>query len=316
MEINMATINPQDIYLLETFSSTAYLAELRDTWDEMVQHLEDCLERFMLNLPLDYRRRPLPEQPDAVWGETVLPNFRASHEALCAGVVALSQGDASGLYSANQPNNDYMGQREFSDAWLSAGERAHYLTLLEKAARMAANVCATVETYWEPGQFHDFQRQFGPLAMPPALPAYRLNGAISVRTDAIVARSGVYQPDLEHSIAAFLVSGNNAPHATVVVGTEDLLDETGAKYGEQTDTEEQACLWTLVERDAGAGARPQAPSLVPADTHRIAGGDVCPVAGYYFTPAKAGSRQHFAQGQVMPTFDSAYGATVWQWDAS
>lgn len=234
----MATIVPHEIYLLETFSSVEYLAQLRDTWGEMVQHLEECLDRFMLNLPANYRNRPLPEQPDAVWGERVLPNFRSTYDALCSGVIALSHGDPDGLYCANRPNNDYMGQREYSDAWLTTGERDRYVKLLEKSARMASNICATVEPYWEPGAFNDFQNNFGPIDMPAVLPAYRLNPGVTVQTDGPVKQTGVYLPDKENSIGAFIPTGKSAPCASVVVCMEDLLDEDGTKYGEQTETED------------------------------------------------------------------------------
>ncbi|QOK91520.1 DUF1911 domain-containing protein [Ralstonia pseudosolanacearum] len=40
----------------------------------------------------------------------------------------------------------------------------------------------------------------------------------------------------------------------------------------------------------------------------------CPKAGYWFTPAKAGSRRYFQQGEVMPAATSGYGSTIWQWD--
>jgi hypothetical protein len=235
----MSTVDPHEIYLLETFSSAGYLAELRDTWGEMIQHLEQSLDRFMTKRPA---------QADAVWGDRVLPNFRSTYDALCAGVIALSHGDPDGLYSANRPNNDYIGQRDYSDAWLSSDARERYRQLLDTAARMAGNICATVETYWEPGNFNDFQKHFGPIDMPPVLPAYRLNAAVTVRTDAPVARTGVYLSDKENSIAAFVTTGRPAPSATVVVGIEDLLDEQGVKYGEQAETEDQPCLWTLVER--------------------------------------------------------------------
>ncbi|MDR2187952.1 MAG: DUF1911 domain-containing protein [Azonexus sp.] len=40
----------------------------------------------------------------------------------------------------------------------------------------------------------------------------------------------------------------------------------------------------------------------------------CPETGWWFTPAKAGSRRHFTQGSIMPDVEgSAYGATFWQW---
>lgn len=47
---------------------------------------------------------------------------------------------------------------------------------------------------------------------------------------------------------------------------------------------------------------------------RVEGGQPCPQAGYWTTPAQQGSRRLFKAGEIMPTFEhSAYGATIWQW---
>ncbi|WP_447748038.1 PoNe immunity protein domain-containing protein [Variovorax boronicumulans] len=44
------------------------------------------------------------------------------------------------------------------------------------------------------------------------------------------------------------------------------------------------------------------------------GGEPCPLAGWWFTPAKAGSRRYFKADEVMPVIEgSSYGATFWQW---
>lgn len=41
----------------------------------------------------------------------------------------------------------------------------------------------------------------------------------------------------------------------------------------------------------------------------------CPRTGFWWTPAKQGSRRHFSQGETMPDFPaSQYGATIWYWD--
>lgn len=46
---------------------------------------------------------------------------------------------------------------------------------------------------------------------------------------------------------------------------------------------------------------------------RVEGGTVCPHSGFWFTPAKAGSRSYFKQGETMPQFDQAkFGITIWQ----
>ncbi len=59
--------------------------------------------------------------------------------------------------------------------------------------------------------------------------------------------------------------------------------------------------WTSPDNDA-----PQ--------TGRVAGGQPCPRAGYWETPAKLGSRRYFKEGELMPVFAGAdYGATIWGW---
>ncbi|MGF6350767.1 PoNe immunity protein domain-containing protein [Variovorax sp. W2I14] len=45
------------------------------------------------------------------------------------------------------------------------------------------------------------------------------------------------------------------------------------------------------------------------------GGEPCPQAGWWFTPALTGSRRYFKQDEVMPVIEgSDYGSTFWQWD--
>jgi hypothetical protein len=47
----------------------------------------------------------------------------------------------------------------------------------------------------------------------------------------------------------------------------------------------------------------------------IKAGESCPRAGWWFTPAKVGSRRYFKADEVMPIIEgSSYGSTFWQWD--
>jgi hypothetical protein len=49
---------------------------------------------------------------------------------------------------------------------------------------------------------------------------------------------------------------------------------------------------------------------------RCEGGQPCPQAGYWSTPAAPDSRRAFKTGDVMPVFpNSLWGATIWYWDA-
>jgi hypothetical protein len=311
-------INPQEIYLLERYTSLEYFAKLRDTWGEMVSHVENTLARFMQNLPPDYRSRPLPEQPDIVWGEHVLPNFRDSFQSLCSGFIKLSHGDMAGLHAAHGPLGDFKGQLEFWSGWMPKADQLFYTTLLNRTTTMAGNITTTEGAYWRPLSLSNYSDQRGSLDPPAQWPTYRINKNVSVITGEKTRQSGIYVPDLANSCAEFLSTKyNEAPSARVLVSFDDLLDPiTGEKYGEEPVFERRNCIWYLVERTADLGSVPGAPTLVPAPLHRIAAGETCPESGFYFTPARRDSRRLFQKGEVMPAFDTAYGTTIWQWDSN
>ncbi|MCF1443238.1 PoNe immunity protein domain-containing protein [Ralstonia nicotianae] len=57
-------------------------------------------------------------------------------------------------------------------------------------------------------------------------------------------------------------------------------------------------------------------SVAPENTPpRTPAEQPCPKEGWWFTPAAAGSRRHFEQGEIMPEVQSDYGSTFWQWDS-
>jgi hypothetical protein len=120
----MATpLIPQEIYLLERFCSPERFGKMRDAWAEMVKHAEDCLQRFMRKLPPDYRSRPLPKQPDMVWGDRVLPNFRDTLRGLNDAYIRLSHGDLSALGYANSVTGGLRGQRmDYPEDWIDEVE--------------------------------------------------------------------------------------------------------------------------------------------------------------------------------------------------
>jgi hypothetical protein len=47
---------------------------------------------------------------------------------------------------------------------------------------------------------------------------------------------------------------------------------------------------------------------------RVVAGNPCIRAGFWLTPARAGSRTQFSEGEMMPAVENAdYGITIWQW---
>jgi hypothetical protein len=309
-------LHPQEIYLLERYSSLDYFAELRDLWAEFVQHAASCLNSFMGDLPPTYRSRPLPEQPDVVWGNRVLPNFRNTLDGLNEGVVLLSHGEVKGLHYAHGPRGDFKGQLDYSTDWMSPDDRKKYESLLMQAVTMAGNICPTEGAYWRPLALSNYEEDSrGPLNPPATWPIYRVNTAIRVSSGDRTQHSGVYVPDLENSCPQFLSTKYaHAPQAYVVTGYLDLIDPaSGLKYGEEPIFEKHSCTWYRVEHLTDQLASDTEPVMCANNDVRVMGGATCPEAGYYFTPARADSRRFFAKGDTMPSFGSSYGATIWQW---
>ncbi|WP_342303221.1 type VI immunity family protein [Burkholderia pseudomallei] len=65
---------------------------------------------------------------------------------------------------------------------------------------------------------------------------------------------------------------------------------------------------------------PEPPTIVPPPVNReparqsVRGGSACSEAGWWHTPAKAGSRRYFEVGEIMPVIEgSSWGTTNWHW---
>lgn len=313
----MATpLIPQEIYLLERYSSKEYFDGMRVAWDQMLAHVERCLEIFMRNLPPDYRSRPLAEQPDIVWGERVLPKFRGSMGELNRAYIELTHGNLGALGAAAHVVSDARGQSEFWAGWMDepvvraeiGSGAATYYELLNQARMQAANINTTVGAYWGPGDLSElYDAARGPLYAPDAWPAYSVAPQHQAQTGEVVLKSGIYLPVIENSCAAFMVAGSEAPPATVAIDPKL-----------SANIETASSLWLLVERIEGRTVATGLGDLLGGPTasknmHAPAGSQ-CPEAGWWFTPARQNSRRHFRQGDVFPVIEgSAYGATFWQW---
>ncbi|AXV79139.1 MULTISPECIES: hypothetical protein [Ralstonia solanacearum species complex] len=306
-----APLYPQEIYLLERYTSVEYFGAMRDAWQAMVDHVEDCLARFMAKLPADYRSRPLPLQPDIAWGQRVLPNFRQTALHLDDCFIRLTHHDYSALLAATSVTGGVRGQRDFSADWLDEvqpGAAARYEELLYLAHQYAINIDNTAYARWKTtllSTHYDANYQ-GPLDAPSTWPRYELDPKLQVRTTEPVIESGTYLSDLDDTSAQFLTAGMEAPMAMVGFDGQQYISKAPA-------------LWTRVRRVEGATVADGLADLLPQSRHRPSGrapgGDACPRTGWWFTPAAANSRRHFQQGDVMPIVTSDYGSAIWQWDA-
>nr|WP_276215702.1 hypothetical protein [Pseudomonas citronellolis] len=309
-------LRPQEIYLLERFSSKEYYQQMQDAWAAMLKHVEDCLQRFMRQLPTDYRKRGLPMQPDIVWGDTVLPNFRETMIYVDRGFISLTHGDHSGLLGAIGVQGDLRGVKDYWSGWLDEvepGAEKQYWNLIGRASHFASNIPATADSYWDKGnlstRFNPSVR--GPLDPPSVWPGYRLNSQVQVRTGEPVPQTGVYLPNLDDSCAQFLIASQhfttyprNAPETRVG------LSPSGFQCASKQPT-----LWTLVERIPGETV-PFEEGLGPLPVPPVYAGQPCPRAGFWFTLAQHDSRRHFQQGEIFPEVPRglAKGHVLWLWD--
>jgi hypothetical protein len=80
---------------------------------------------------------------------------------------------------------------------------------------------------------------------------------------------------------------------------------------------ERPCKWYFVDQingkfeDLEEISSEAPPSQV---VERVLGGETCRKTGFYFTPARPGSRRRLTTGETAPEFESQYGNTIWQWD--
>lgn len=306
-----APLIAQEIYLLERYSSLAYFGAMRDHFAAMVKAANDALAEFMQHLPSDYRSRHLSEQPDAVWGERVIPNMQWVLDGLNDGYIQLAHGNLNALGQAGNVETTFAAiNRDYSWDWMPQP----FLGIADhengEAWEKAINVNLTALAQWRPGSLSSRykERNRGPLNPPETWPQYRLNPQVRVKTDDKVPRSGIYLPDVDRSCAQLLIEGHEAWGATVMRFPDDPTSQAFDRV---------STTWTLVQRiaDEAGGI----PGEEPWRTHaaqrlRCEAGQPCPHDGWWFTPAAQGSRRNFRQGEVMPSLGGDYGLTIWQWD--
>ncbi|HQU90316.1 MAG TPA: hypothetical protein PLC58_17185, partial [Denitromonas sp.] len=247
---------PQEIYLLERYSSAEYFKLLWDAFAATVQAAEDGLAEVMRTLPPDYRRRPRWQQPDITWGTVVLPNFRDTLQMVEEAYLALLGGECSAIGIAANVSTAFVGQgRDFPYDWMPEPFASKFSEYGRLARRYARNIASTDQIGWNVGalatRYNTDSR--GPLAPPPTWPIYRLNPKVRVATDERIPVTGVYLPDADEASAQFFCAGTYATDVSVGYNpkTRQNIDDV--------DT-----VWTLIERVAdsggGTGCGPQGTS--------------------------------------------------------
>lgn len=293
-------IRPQEIYLLERYSSAEYFKELVEAFQQMLEAAEHALDLFMSDLPYNYRDRHISEQPDVVWGEHVLPNFRSTMESLNYGYKQLLDGDLSALQYAGNVMTDFRGQTaDYLADWMDEKYYKLFNDLQNKASVLASNIKSTVFGSW-PITFltTDYDAEYsGKLNLPETLPVYRLIPYIYIKTGDTVPQDGIYIPKIADASAQLMLKGHDASEA--LVG----LDPYCPQYDHKESTE-----WALVECIAGEGG---SKTFIQQENLRGLAGQICPQSGHWWSPANQSQSRYFRQGEIFPKVESDWGETIW-----
>lgn len=297
--MNNYIIRPQEIYLLERYSSPAYFKEMRDAFAMMLEAAEYALELFVNDLPFDYRNRPINRQPDIVWGERVLPNLRSTLDSLNVGYQELLNGDLAAIGYGGNVKSDFRAiSMDYDIDWMPKQQQVDYDKWERRAAMLAFNMEITSYFGWKIGSLTEryTTESRGPLNPPESWPIYRLNPQYSVELDEIVPVAGIYVPDRADASAQVLLDGMLANEAYVGYDPETMQAVGMAPV-----------TWMLAERiaDSGGGSQNVAPKRL-----RCESGKPCPQTGYWWSPSSKDVK-YFKAGDIMPKMKRLEWQTIW-----
>ena len=299
--MNKYIIRPQEIFLLERYSSPAYFKEMRDAFAHMLEAAEYALELFVNDLPLDYRTRAINRQPDIVWGERVLPDLRDTLDNLNVGYRKLLKGNLAAIgYGGNVESAFRAINMDYDIDWMPEQQQRDYDKWEREASLRAFNMGITSYFGW---CLYDLIENYsiesrGALNAPESWPIYSLNQQYSIEVDEVVPVAGIYVPNRADASAQVLLDGMLANEANV-----GYDPDTTHSVGRAPVT------WMLVERiaDSGGGS-----SAVP-ESSRCAADQPCPQTGYWWSPASQ-KLQHFQADDIMPDMTIEIWETIWYYN--
>ncbi|MGP5174488.1 hypothetical protein [Psychrobacter immobilis] len=301
--MNNYIIRPQEIYLLERYSSPVYFKEMRDAFANMLEAAEYALELFVNDLPFDYRTRPLNQQPDIVWGERVLPNLRDTLDSLNVGYQELLKGDLVAIRYGGNVQSDFRAiSTDYDFDWMPKQQQLDYEKWRREASLRASNMKITSYFGWYLYSLienHSIESK-GALNAPESWPIYSLNQQYSVEVDEVVPVAGIYVPNRADASAQVLLDGMLANEANV-----GYDPDTTHSVGRAPVT------WMLVERIADSGGG----SSVVLESSRCEANQPCPQTGYWWSPASQ-ELQHFQAEDIMPDMTKGRWETVWYFNAT
>ena len=282
-------IRPQEIYLLERYSSAEYFKAMLDAYANMVAAAEKALDIFMQDLPYNYRDQPISQQPDVVWGEHVLPNFRSTLEGLHTTYKRLLEGEKEAIeYAANVKNDLNAQSTDYWPDWMDQVNQDDFVYWQGQARKISRNIFITIYGGWLIG---DLLKEYdedsrGTLNLPTSLPVYKVSHSVKIKIGEVVFKSGIYIPSNPEASTQLLIEGYEAIEAYVG------LDLTTDQFISQESVE-----WMLVERVGDEGGSAE---NIQVENLKGYAGEMCQRSGNWYSPANQSQSRYFEQGEIFP----------------
>jgi hypothetical protein len=238
-------------------------------------------------------------------------------------------GDVRGIME--QPLHSWMTEAEYQE--FSGVRISRLLAYARKITTALNNAMTAADSFFEPDpespersddddgfpgdkivQAYDGYTNYfdGPPfpAIPDPLQEYVIDRSIACQTGDEVPWTGVWYPDtgLERHSLAFAVKGLRMQPAFRIVKTiEELESESDGAMFYSPETVAVATTW-----------HPVVPSGRQVEANRelrTKAGEPCPKAGIWQPMDTGASRRAYEAGETMANLGSAYGLTVWRWEA-
>ncbi|MEK8032527.1 hypothetical protein AACH06_17025 [Ideonella sp. DXS29W] len=320
----------REAHLWYVITSPAYVTHARDKLNEALTALRDGIA----NNPILADYRPIP-----FWG-TVIEGLLASFDNARA---ILARGEHEPMLKwVSQLSDVPRGFRESNLGWLSPeGEKA-FMKLLNDAYGIAgkfSKALAMSQMYstnrykegagdWRAEIPEDLgivsntimtnheASVYNVMGWPNEIPEYAPDHTLTCVTGKDVPWTGVWVPANGPGTAALAFARQGQ---LMQAAYEPEREFAPSEYVEANKLVETA--WNAVKAtgDTLTLLRVDQPNAAGEPSFRLAtgrceAGSTCPKEGFWRTPAKGGTRRHFAYGETMPSVGGDWGTTIWQWD--
>ena len=251
----MATLHPQECYLLEKFISPEHYAATRDAVIAYIDAHEEALARYKRELPKNVRARPLWQQADVVWESRVMRNIRPLRDHFVLRTVERQYGDPKAFKMGAAMAYINKGISDSWDGWMTEEERAKISACFSLASELDDRLSITLQGEWGEGDL-TYKGQGGIYKnadLPRRIPRYRLDTSVRIEADESPEQTGFYLPDVEYAAACFITEDFGRPVEAYqgVKRSEWVNENTGKRDYTWDESEWIPSGWTLIRRVEG-----------------------------------------------------------------